>query len=109
MKRVRFPVRIKRGSSVVTIYRTPKQGYASFTVVHYDDAGRRCRKTFSDCKGALKSAEELAEKPVAGKPDMRILTGRELLAYARASNAVQGDRNSQDSRQRVLSVVCYRT
>jgi hypothetical protein len=36
MKRGRFPQRIKRGSCVVTIYRTPNKGYVSFTVAHYD-------------------------------------------------------------------------
>ena len=39
MKRVRFPVRVKRGSSVVSIYKTPTRGYPLFTVVHYDAEG----------------------------------------------------------------------
>ena len=30
----RFPQRIKRGSCVVTIYKTPTKGYNAFTVVH---------------------------------------------------------------------------
>jgi len=42
----RFPQRIKRGSCVVTIYKTPSKGYASFTVVHYDASGARCRRMF---------------------------------------------------------------
>ena len=41
MKRVGFPKRIKRGSCVVTIYRTPAKGYASFTVVHCGTDGTR--------------------------------------------------------------------
>jgi hypothetical protein len=43
MKRVRFPVRVKRGSSVVSIYKKPTRGCALFTVVHYDAEGRRSR------------------------------------------------------------------
>ncbi len=48
MRRVRFPKRIKRGSCVVTIYKTPTNGYDSFTVVHYDAKGTRCRRSFAD-------------------------------------------------------------
>lgn len=43
----RFPQRIKRGSSVVTIYKTPTNGYDAFTVVHYDASGARCRRMFT--------------------------------------------------------------
>jgi len=39
----RFPQRIKRGSCVVSIYKTPTKGYDAFTVVHYDASGDRCR------------------------------------------------------------------
>ncbi len=48
MRRVRFPKPIKRGSWVVTIYKTPTNGYVSFTVVHYDAKGARCRRSLAD-------------------------------------------------------------
>jgi hypothetical protein len=35
----RFPQRVKRGSCVVSIYKTPSKGYDAFTVVHYDASG----------------------------------------------------------------------
>ena len=60
MKRVRFPKRIKRGSCVVTIYKTPAQGYVSFTVVHYGADGTRCRRSFADYKRARQAAAETA-------------------------------------------------
>jgi len=41
MRSARFPKRIKRGSCVVTIYKTPTKGYDSFTLVHYDAKGTR--------------------------------------------------------------------
>jgi hypothetical protein len=89
MKRARFPVRIKRGSSVVTIYRTPAKGYDSFTVVHYDAAGERRRKTFSNCGKAHAAAKEIASSLVVGKPDVLMLTGQDLLIYQRAKEALQ--------------------
>ena len=43
----RFPQRIKRGSCVVSIYKTLTKGYDAFTVVHYDATGARCRRMFA--------------------------------------------------------------
>jgi len=50
----RFPQRVKRGSCVVTIYKTPTKGYDAFTVVHYNNTGARCRRMFTSYAQALK-------------------------------------------------------
>ncbi|HEY5912778.1 MAG TPA: site-specific integrase [Verrucomicrobiae bacterium] len=97
MKRVRFPKRIKRGSCVVTIYRTPTNGYASYTVVHYDSDGARCRKTFAEYKQARSAALEVAETLSEGKSDMLVLTGEDLLVYRRAMQALRPMRTSLDT------------
>ncbi len=89
MKRVRFPMRIKRGSCVVTIYKTTVSGYVSFTVVHYGADGTRCRQTFADYKSARQAAVETADNLSEGKPDMLVLAGQELLVYRRAMRVLQ--------------------
>jgi hypothetical protein len=89
MKRGRFPQRIKRGSCVVTIYRTPNKGYTSFTVAHYDAKGKFCRRTFADYAEARSAAEDTAENFAGSKPDTHVLTGQELLIYRRATNTLK--------------------
>lgn len=89
MKRVRFPKRIKRGSCIVTVYKTPTHGYPAFTVVHYDADGRRCRKTYAEYKQARSTALEVAETFSEGKSDMLVLTGEDLLVYRRAIQALR--------------------
>ena len=89
MKRVRFPKRIKRGSCVVTIYRTCNKGYVSFTVVHYDADGTRRLQSFADYRRARQAAVDTASKLSEGKPDMLVLAGQELLVYRRAIQALE--------------------
>jgi integrase len=89
MKRGRFPQRIKRGSCVVTIYRTPSKGYVSFTVAHYDAKGKFCRQTFADYETARDTAEKIADSFAGGTSDTQVLSGQELLIYRRATSALQ--------------------
>jgi hypothetical protein len=97
MKRVRFPKRIKRGSCVVTIYRTPTNGYAAFTIVHYDAKGTRCRRSFADYKLARAAATEVANKLSEGKSAMLVLTRQALLVYRRAMKVLRPTRTSLDT------------
>src|SRR3974390_2509311 len=97
MRRVRFPKRIKRGSCMVTIYKTPTNGYASFTVVHYDTKVTRCRRSFADYRRAREAAVEVARKLSEGKSDMLVLPGQALLIYRRAMKAIRPTRTSLDT------------
>src|SRR6266404_5414995 len=97
MRRVRFPKRIKRGSCVVTIYRSCNKGYASFTVVHYDAGGTRRLRSFADYKRARQAAVDTASKLSEGKPDMLVLAGQELLVYRRAMQALRPTGASLDT------------
>src|SRR5881396_51472 len=97
MKRVRFPARIKCGSSIVTTYKTPAKGYESFTVVHYRADGTRCRRSFGDYKRARQAAVEVATKLSQGQSDMLVLAGQELLVYRRAMQALRPTRVSLDT------------
>lgn len=89
MKRGRFPQRIKRGSCIVTIYKTPSKGYDLFTVAHYDAGGKFCRRTFADLDQARSAAEKTAESLAGGTSDTHVLTGEELLIYRRATEALK--------------------
>jgi hypothetical protein len=97
MKRVRFPKRVKRGSCVVTIYKTLAKGYVSFTAVHYNAKGTRCRRTFADYKRARQAAVETANNLSEGKSDILMLTGQALLVYRRAMKALRPTRTSLDT------------
>src|SRR5438045_1394619 len=90
MRAGRFPQRIKRGSCVVSIYRTPTRGYAAFTVVHYDSSGTRCRRMFNSLAEAQQAAKDTAVELSAGNPEVHVLTGHELVAYRRALKALNG-------------------
>lgn len=85
MSRISFPQRIKRGSSVVTLYRTPSRGHTAFTLVFYDPrSGKRCRQCFSDYGRAREVAEGTVQSLACGEPEVLVLRGRELLGYRRA-------------------------
>lgn len=86
----RFPQRIKRGSCVVTIYKTPTKGYDALTVVHYDATGARCRRMFTSHAQALRAAKTTAAELAVGRPEVHTLTGHELVIYRRALRALNG-------------------
>ncbi len=78
---------VKRGHTVVKIYRTPTQGCESFTVVHYLGK-KRVRKTFADLDLAVTEAEIVANKLSAGELDVLTLSSQERLSYVRAVAAL---------------------
>lgn len=86
----RFPKRIKRGSCVVSIYKTPTRGYDGFTVVHYEASGGRCRRMFNSYAQAHQAAKETAAELAAGKPEVHVLVGHDLMVYRRALKALNG-------------------
>lgn len=87
MSKAKFPIVVKRGHTVVKIYRTPSQGCESFTVVHYLGK-KRVRKTFSDLDLAITEAETVANKLSAGELDVLTLSSQERLSYVRAVAAL---------------------
>ena len=56
MKKIEFPVTVKRGSVSVKIYRTPSHGCDSFTLSFYQD-GVRKRPTFPSFQQAKDEAD----------------------------------------------------
>ena len=83
MKKVTFPLSVKRGSHLVKIYRTPSHGSDSFTLSYYQD-GVRKRPTFPDLKQAKAEAELVAGRLGSTDADVLTLSSADRSAYLRA-------------------------
>ena len=84
MKSVRFPVTVKKGSAVVRIHATPNRGYPRYTVVYYEAAGRRCRRTFAQFEEAKRQAGAIADQLARGEVAALRLGDRDRHLYLRA-------------------------
>ena len=87
-KRHRFPIVVKRGSSVVKIYRDRKPTGTYYRVA-YHIGGKRHRLHFNDLEKATGEAEAKASQLSRGDIDAAQLTGRDRLVYGRAVEAVK--------------------
>jgi integrase len=89
MKRVRFPIVVKRGSSQVKIYRDRKPEGTYYRVA-YHLGGKRHRLSFNDFEKAKDEAEAKASQLSRGDVDAVQFSGRDRLVYGRALDAVKG-------------------
>jgi len=87
-KRHRFPIVVKRGSSVVKIYRDRKPTGTYYRVA-YHIGGKRHRLHFNDLEKATSEAEVKASQLSRGDIDAAQLTGQDRLVYGRAVEAVK--------------------
>jgi integrase len=87
-KRHRFPIVVKRGSSVVKIYRDRKPTGTYYRVA-YHIGGRRHRPHFNDLERAIAEAEAKASQLSRGDVDAMQLSGKDRLVYGRAVEAVK--------------------
>ncbi len=87
-KRIRFPIVVKRGSSVVKVYRDRKPTGTYYRVV-YHMGGKRHRLHFNDLEKATREAEAQASKLSRGDIDAAQLTGKDRLVYGRALEALR--------------------
>jgi len=78
-----FPLEVKRGSTIVKIYRTVDRGRDRFTV-SYHEGTRRTLKQFADLDDARKEAGIVAAKLNAGQGSALELTGKDRDAYLHA-------------------------
>jgi integrase len=88
MKRVRFPIVVKRGSSEVKIYRDRKPEGTYYRVVYYLGS-KRHRLNFSDLREATEEAAAKASQLSRGDMDAVQLSGKDRLEYGRAKDAVK--------------------
>jgi integrase len=79
---------VKRGHTIVKIYRTPTRGCEAYTVVHYLGKKRQ-RKAFADLDLARTEAECIANKLSTGELDVLTLTSDDRLSYVRAVEALK--------------------
>src|SRR5262245_15426580 len=88
MKRVRFPIVVKRGSCAVKIYRDRKPGGTYYRVV-YHLGGKRHRLNFSDLEAAQGEAAAKASQLSQGDMDSAQLRPDDAREYGRAKHAVK--------------------
>jgi hypothetical protein len=88
MKRVRFPIVVKRGSCAVKIYRDRKPEGTYYRVTYYL-GGKRHRLNFSDFQAAQNEAEAKASQLSRGDVDAMQLNGENRLEYGRAKDALK--------------------
>jgi len=88
MKRNRFPIVVKRGSSVVKIYRDRKPSGIYFRVTYYI-GGKRHRLNFCNLDKAKSEAEAKAAQLSRGDVDAMQISGKDRLVYGRAMEAVK--------------------
>jgi integrase len=93
MKRVRFPIVVKRGSSAVKIYRDPKREGTYYRVVYYlpdrDGKSRRHRLNFRDLEAATNEAELKASHLSRMDRYASEFDGKDRLEYARAKDELK--------------------
>src|SRR5437763_14897148 len=87
-KRHRFPIVVKRGSSVVKIYRDRKPTGTYYRVA-YHIGGKRHRLNFNDLEKATGEAEAKAPQLSRGDVDAMQLSGQDRLDYGRAVEALR--------------------
>jgi integrase len=87
-KRHRFPIVVKRGSSVVKIYRDRKPTGTYYRVA-YHIGGKRHRLHHNDVEKAIAEAEAKAAQLSRGDVDAMQLSGKDRLVYGRAVEAVR--------------------
>jgi hypothetical protein len=85
MSKPKFPMTVKRGHTVVKIYKTPSNKCDQFTVVHYLGTER---KTFSDLGLAITEAETIASNLSQGELNVLELRNEDRLSYVRAIEAL---------------------
>jgi hypothetical protein len=85
---VKYPKKVKRGHSVVTIYREKNGPYDRYSV-NYPFNGSNMRKRYSCPKEALQAAQETAESLSAGFVGS-VMTGKERSEFVQAKDALIG-------------------
>jgi len=88
MSKTKFPITVKRGHTIVKIYRTPSRGCDAYTVSYYLGE-QRVRKTFADLGLATTEAETVANKLSTGEVNVLTLTSGDRLSYVRAIEALK--------------------
>jgi integrase len=83
-----FPYEVKKGNSIVKIYRYSNAGYDEFKLSYYA-GGRRKMETFAEFDKAKARAVEINGSVTNGDSENLLLTGKDRLVFTRAVEALQ--------------------
>jgi integrase len=83
----KFPVQVKKGNSIVRIYRHENDGYPEFKLAYYL-SGKRKFETFSDFARAKKRADNINNSVSDGNLEIHTLPKEEFILYKRATEAL---------------------
>jgi hypothetical protein len=83
VKSTEFPQKVKRGSVIVKIYRTPSHGCDSYTLSYYQD-GVRKRPAFPTLKRAREEAESIAGRLASTDSYTIKMSSADCASYSRA-------------------------
>src|SRR6266545_1339102 len=92
-RRSRWPVRVKRGNSTVTIYKAnrKKNGrmYREFKLAYYNEIGKRSLQSFNSFKKARKAADNVNVSLMKGEVKSLVLSNDDKVVYLRALKALK--------------------
>lgn len=88
-KSEKFPISVRRGSSVVKIYRDKTKTSGTYYRVSFYKGGKRCGLNFADLGEAKTEAEAKAAQLSRGDIDALHITGKDRLIYGRALEAIR--------------------
>lgn len=87
MSAAKFPIKVKRGSVEVRVYKTPTRGFDAFTLCYYVD-GKRRRRLLANLDEARDEANRVATELTQGDLQAVTLTNAERTSYLRARQHV---------------------
>ena len=91
--RSRWPVRVKRGNSTVSIYKADRKKngriYREFKLAYYNEIGKRTLQSFNSFKRARKAADNVNVSLMKGEVKSLVLSNDDKVVYLRALNALK--------------------
>lgn len=84
-----FPVTVKRGNSVVKIYRHENGKYEEFKVAYYVD-GKRKLETFAEYSRAKRRADDINDSVKDGDTEALSMSREDRILFERAKAAIKG-------------------
>ena len=96
----RWPVRVKRGNSTVTIYKADRKKngrtYREFKLAYYDQIGKRKLQSFNTLKKARRAANNVNVSLMKGEVKALVLSNDDKVVYLRALKALKSTGTALD-------------
>src|SRR6266545_2337360 len=92
-RRSRWPVRVKRGNSTVTIYKADRKKnghmYREFKLAYYNEIGKRSLQSFNSFEKARTAADNVNVSLMKGEVKSLVLSNDDKVVYLRALKALK--------------------